>query len=86
MYLENIVFSVIFRYRTINMSTRTGFHFYYSKLEQYFSVELGGMVIPEVPLSQSTNLAVGLKKGMFVCTYAYTYRHIYTYMCMYMYA
>ena len=36
MYLENIVYSVIFRYRTIYMSTRTRSYFYCSKLEHYW--------------------------------------------------
>ena len=45
------------------------------------------MVIPEVPLSQLTNLAVATEEGhvcLHICIYAY--RHIYTYMCLDMYA
>lgn len=44
------------------------------------------MAIPEVPFSQLTNSAVALKKGMFVCTYAYTHPgtfiHIHVRICM----
>lgn len=57
----------------------------YSKLKQYFNVKLGGMVIPEVPFPQFTNLATVIKG--YVCTYLYIHLHTFIHIltCMGMY-